>query len=1146
MHRPFITFAACQLTQADSSIRKLHIFWKHACIFFIPMPFPSLTQLDLVQIAQDIGQIWRREDIFNRSVQQNAHRKTFTFYEGPPSASGPPGIHHVLSRTVKDIFCRYKTQTGFSVPRRAGWDAHGLPVELAVEKAIGVSKEDIGSKISVADYNAHCQQKVLEHKAAWDRLTEKMGYWIDTQDHYITSDPRYIESVWAVVKQLYDRDCLYKGYTIQPYSPAAGTGLSVHELNQPGCYKSVKDTAITVQFQLRDSSEEYLLAWTTTPWTLPANCALAVNASLRYVTVRTLHPYTREPIQVILCADALPRYFTGHPVDDFEAIDLDDVAPGSSCWQVLRDCPGSALVGRHYRQLLPYVQPQGKAFQIVAADFVAADSGTGIVHIAPSFGAEDMKVARREGLADMLVVDPHTGDRVPIVDKRGRFVATVSEFAGHYVKDDYAPASVRRSSGYRSVDVLMGIKLKKENKAFRIEKHTHSYPHCWRTDKPILYYPLEAWFVRTTAYRDRLVALNKKIRWIPSATGIGRFEHWLEHLVDWNLSRTRYWGTPLPIWRTRDGRYEKCIGSLQDLRAEVDRAVALKLMQQPLPASVNLHRPFVDELILASATGEPMYREQEVLDVWFDSGAMPYAQWHYPFSGIESFQKNFPADFIAEGVDQTRGWFFTLHVLAALLFDNVASRCVVAHGFVLDKQGNKMSKRLGNTMDPFHALDQYGPDALRWYMAGNNSLGENLRFDPEGPAEVARKFFVTLHNTYNFFALYANLDCYQPSAQQPSAAALCLTDRWILARLQELVARARQGYEAYEPAQAVRALQGFVVKDLSNWYVRRNRKRFWQSENTPDKQAAYDVLRHCLSVVARTMAPIAPFYADFLYRCLHAEDPAAVSVHLAAFPEADRRLLNEDLTRSMAHVQSAVSLAHALRKKRGMRVRQPLSVLIVQPAEPESLEALEPLVALIQAEVNVKEVRFQNDLYPAVHKVVRPRMDILGERYKSQSVALAKALSALNPKDLPDLDPQKEVQVKLSADLCVSVPAEAIEIHCQDVPQWVSARNAHVAVALCITVNADLQREGVARELVHSIQELRKQKGLQVQDKIVAVLSSAEVLVKEAVEIHGAYIAQEVQAQRLDWKASTAEGDEVKVGKYAARIAVLLARSDTL
>ena len=946
--------------------------------------YPQYESLDYAQLAAEVLTYWNQNQVFEQSVTSRDGHETFTFYEGPPSANGAPGIHHVMARTIKDIFCRYKTLQGFQVGRKGGWDTHGLPIELQVEKELGITKDDIGKTISVADYNQKCRETVMRFTDQWNDLTQKMGYWVDLDNPYVTYKNEYIESIWWLLKQLYDQKTetgermLYKGYTIQPYSPKAGTGLSSHELNMPGTYKDVRDTTIVAQFKVKptgksgflffDSADAdvYILAWTTTPWTLPANSALTVGANIDYVLVKTVNPYTHLPIHVVLAKNLVSRWFneTGK-ADAANSPAFDGYLPTDKVtpWAVVSEFKGKHLEGIEYEQLMPYVQPGEGAFRVILGDFVTTEDGTGVVHTAPTFGADDFRVAQAAGVPPIMVTD-ETGKEVPIVDKQGRFVNEITDFAGRYVKEEYYSDEERADPDFKPTDVLIAIKLKEENKAFRVEKYEHTYPHCWRTDKPILYYPLDSWFIRTTAKKDRLVELNKTINWQPESTGTGRFGNWLENLVDWNLSRSRFWGTPLPIWRSEDGE-ECCIGSVAEMRELAEKALQTgklstdqQAKNEAYVAKLNagdfdLHRPYVDDVYFVSGSGSVMQREPDLIDVWFDSGAMPYAQWHYPFENKDTFQKAFPADFISEGVDQTRGWFFTLHAIAGMLFDSVAFKNVVSTGLVLDKNGNKMSKRLGNGVDPFETLAKYGPDATRWYMITNAEPWDNLKFNVDGIGEVQRKLFGTLSNTYNFFALYANLDQFSQSGSTVPVAERPELDRWILSKLQSLILEVEEQFEAYNPTKAGRAVQEFVNDQLSNWYVRLSRRRFWAGELTTDKRAAYETLYECLVTVSKLMSPIAPFYADWLYRNLTENGS---SVHLTNFPVVERASLDPELERSMELAQQVSSLVHSLRKGHKLKVRQPLQKIVIPVINPAMIASLTRVEDIIKNEVNVKEI----------------------------------------------------------------------------------------------------------------------------------------------------------------------------------------------
>lgn len=1063
-------------------------------------------QLNLPEIAKEIDLFWEKQKTFACSMQQREGSEPFVFFEGPPSANGAPGVHHILSMTVKDLFTRYKAMQGYYVRRKSGWDTHGLPVELQVEQKLGITKEDIGKKISIIDYNQACRATVMAYKSAWETLNKQLGYWKDNLNPYITYERDYIESVWYVLKALYNKDLIYKGYTIQPYSPTTGTGLSSHELNQPGCYKLVKDIAIAVQFKRKEN--EYFLAWTTTPWTLPANSALAVGATINYVKVATINPYTHLPIYVILAEDAVQRFFTGMPTS-CDGYQLDHRSDCTTLpWEIVARYKGADLVGSCYEQLLPYVQPKGNAFKVIAADFVTTTEGTGIVHIAPTFGADDYRIAQKENIAPIMVTNA-AGASVPIVDRQGRFVPEITDFAGRYVKVAY-----EEDPTLPAVDLLIANKLKQENKAFKVEKYAHNYPHCWRTHKPILYYPLDAWFIKTTAYKELLIALNRTIQWKPAAVGKGRFGNWLENLVDWNLSRERYWGIPLPIWRTADQKEEKCISSLAELMFEVEQAVLAGFMQHQLPADIDLHRPYVDDIVLVSSNGLPMYRETAVIDVWFDSGAMPCAQWHYPFENQEIFEKNFPADFIAEGIDQTRGWFFTLHVIATLLFEIPAFKSVVVNGLILDKHGNKMSKSIGNTIDPIELLTQYGPDAIRWYMISNANPWDNLKFDTAGIAEVARKFFITLNSTYNFFALYANIDQFYFNKSVLANSELDQSDRWIISRSHTLIKTVTEAYDHYEPTPVARMIQDFVVDDLSNWYVRLNRKRFWKNSQDKDKEAAYQTLYHCLITVAKLMAPIAPFYADYLYQALNhvTEKEKHHSVHLSDFPVAATEALDPSLEMEMGQVQKIVSLAHALRKKHNIKVRQPL--LSIRIAGLFVSAAWSGLEALIKTEINVKRVDYLDNTYNL--KKAKPNFPVLGKRYGPKIKYLSKAILALTPAEIYALE-QGNTHVLHLQDEVIALTLSDILIVTEDIPGWCVATEGEITIALDTTLNDALQEEGIAREFIHRIQQLRKSLNFNIQDKITIDIQQDQKLIGQAIVTYKDYICTETQAIKLQF-----------------------------
>lgn len=1135
------------------------------------MTYPEYKQpLDYAKLATDVRAGWDANGIFEKSVSSREGQPTFVFYEGPPSANGQPGIHHVMARAVKDIFCRYQTQLGKQVPRKGGWDTHGLPIELQVEKELGITKEDIGHKISVEDYNQRCRETVMRFKAQWDELTQQMGYWVDLDDPYITFEPEYIESCWALLKKLYDKDFLYKGYTIQPYSPAAGTGLSSHELNQPGTYKDVKDTTIVAQFKVvRDAVSEklfdgpyekgdiFILAWTTTPWTLPANTGLAVGKNIRYLLVKTVNPYTKQEQQVILAKELFGKYFAVTKDDNPSSTgfrwNVDEPVIDNkgllTRWNVYDEFAGADLVGIHYERLFnteagfPHFEGEENGFRVIVGDFVTTEDGTGIVHISPTFGADDFRVAQLNGIPALMVADDQ-GKLGPIVDRTGRYVAQMGEFGGRWVKN--YDGHDQSGADYKTLDESIAIRMRTNGTAFKTEKYEHTYPHCWRTDKPVLYYPLDSWFIKTTAVKDRLIELNKTINWKPESTGTGRFGNWLENLVDWNLSRSRYWGTPLPIWRTQDRTEEICIGSIAELKAEIDKAVAAEVMTHNPYANgekIDLHRPYVDDIFLVSPSGQPMYREPDLIDVWFDSGAVPYAQWHYPFENQEKFAKNFPADFIAEGVDQTRGWFFTLHALAVMLEDSVAFKNVIANGLVLDKNGNKMSKRLGNAVDPFDTIAKYGPDATRWYMIANSSPWDNLKFDPAGIVEAQRKFFGTLFNTYSFFALYANLDGFQVGASPVPVAERTELDRWILSKLQSLLAEVRGHFDSYDPTKAARAIQDFVTDQLSNWYVRLSRRRFWKGELTTDKQAAYETLHECLSTVAQLMAPVAPFFADWLYGNLTKGQDAAESVHLTYLAEADTSLIDKALEERMELAQRISSLTHSLRKKSVLKVRQPLQRILVPVLNGSTKEQVGKVEDLICAEVNVKHVEFLDDTSGVLVKSVKPNFKRLGQVYGPRLKAVGARIQTLSGDELAQLEKQGELTVEVEGET-LTLHLDEVEIRTQDLPGWLVATDGPLTVALDVTLTEELRQEGLARELVNRLQNLRKDSGLEVQDRIsVHLAASAPAELQVAVASFGDYIREEVQALRLDFVPEVAGGAVLEFDDFsvAAKVEVTTA-----
>ncbi|RPD40121.1 isoleucine--tRNA ligase [Chitinophaga barathri] len=1100
--------------------------------------YQEYNQLNLPQIEQDILQAWEKHQIFEKSIANRDGAAPYVFYEGPPSANGLPGIHHVISRALKDLVCRYKTMQGFQVKRKSGWDTHGLPVELGVEKALGITKEDIGKKISIAEYNDTCRKEVLKYKDKWEDLTRKMGYWVDLEHPYITFDNSYIESLWWCLQQLYKKGLLYKSVSIQPYSPAAGTGLSSHELNQPGTYKDVKDTTIVAMFKAEKSersqflfdaagsNEVFFLAWTTTPWTLPSNLGLTVGANIDYVLVKTFNPYTHLPVNVILAKDLAGKYFKPEGENaDFEAYKAEDkILP----WKILANFKGGELENIRYEQLLPFAKPEeGDPFRVLIGDFVTTEDGTGIVHTAPAFGADDNRVGKKYGIGILT-----------LVDRQGKFTDNVGEFSGRYVKD------YKNDPDYKDVDVDIAVKLKKENRAFKVEKYEHTYPHCWRTDKPVLYYPLDAWFIKTTAVKDRMVELNKTINWKPAVTGSGRFGNWLENMVDWNLSRSRYWGTPLPIWRTEDGTEEICIGSIAELND------GIRLANEVLGGDVNkhylhegildLHKPYVDDIILVSSTGKPMRREPDLIDVWFDSGAMPVAQWHYPFENKEMLEKGqaFPADFIAEGVDQTRGWFYTLHALAVMLFDSVAYKTVVSNGLVLDKNGNKMSKRVGNVVDPFTTIQQFGADATRWYMITNASPWDNMKFDVEGIREVQRKLFGTLYNTYNFFAMYANLDnfgfkeAYIPLEQRPEI------DRWIISLLNTLVKQVTTSLEDYEPTQAGRAVQEFVDEHLSNWYVRLCRRRFWKGEYEHDKISAYQTLYECLEKIAQLMAPVSPFFTDWLYRNLNSVSgrQPEESVHLTRFPVADAAAIDPDLEERMQLAQDVSSLVLSLRKKTNIRVRQPLQKILIPVLNPHMLEQLELIEHLVKSEVNVKSIEYLTETEGFIKKKIKPNFKTLGSRMGAKMKAVAGAISAFTQQEISQLEKDGSFGLIIENEQ-IPIQLTDVEIISEDIPGWTVANKGSLTVALDITITPDLLDEGNARELVNRIQKIRKDSDFELTDRIAVKVADVEAL-KSAIINFNDYICTEILADSLEIVPQLQEGIEVEVNDLKFNVLV--------
>ena len=1111
--------------------------------------FSEYSHFDLSEINKEVLNEWDKQDLFHQSLETCEGCPSFVFYEGPPSANGMPGIHHVMARSIKDLFCRYKTMKGFHVKRKAGWDTHGLPVELGVEKALGITKEDIGKTISVADYNATCRKDVMKFTREWEDLTHRMGYWVDMKNPYITYDNRYIETLWWLLKQLYNKNYLYKGYTIQPYSPAAGTGLSSHELNQPGCYRDVKDTTCIAQFKIRNPrpemaafGEPYFLAWTTTPWTLPSNTALCVGPNIDYNLVQTYNPYTGAPISVIVAKVLVPTLFNAKAAD----LELDAYKPGDKLipWKVVAEYKGSDLAGMEYEQLLPWVNPGEGAFRVITGDFVTTEDGTGIVHIAPTFGADDDRVAKASGVPPLMMLDKD-GNRRPMVDMTGKFylledldpefvknnvnVDAYREYAGRYVKNAYDDTLTDNDA---TLDIDICVMLKQTNKVFKIEKHVHSYPHCWRTDKPVLYYPLDSWFIRTTACRDRMIELNNTINWKPQSTGSGRFGKWLENLQDWNLSRSRYWGTPLPIWRTEDGSEELCIGSVEELYNEIEKSIAAGLMTENpykkqgfVPGEytaenynkIDLHRPYVDDIVLVSPSGKPMKRESDLIDVWFDSGAMPYAQIHYPFENKEAFDKRevYPADFIAEGVDQTRGWFFTLHAIAAMVFDSVAYKAVVSNGLVLDKNGNKMSKRLGNAVDPFGTIEKYGSDPLRWYMITNSSPWDNLKFDFDGIEEVRRKFFGTLYNTYSFFALYANVDGFTFAEPEIPVEKRPEIDRWIISLLNSLIREVDEQFAAYEPTRAGRAIADFVNDNLSNWYVRLNRKRFWGGSMTEDKLSAYQTLYICLETVAKLMAPIAPFYADRLYTDLTtATGRDNRSVHLTDFPVSCDKYIDKALEERMQIAQTMTSMVLALRRKVNIKVRQPLTTLMVPVLNPDQQAHIEAVKDLVLSEVNVKEMKFVDNAAGILVKRVKPDFKKLGPRYGKIMKQLAATIAAMSQPDIAEFEKNGSFTFDIDSQQA-TIERGDVEVISEDIPGWLVANEGNLTVALDITVTDELHREGIARELVNRIQNIRKTSGFDITDKIdVAIASNAET--DQAVKEYRDYMSRQVLANTFE------------------------------
>ncbi|MEM9738021.1 MAG: isoleucine--tRNA ligase [Bacteroidota bacterium] len=1070
--------------------------------------YPFYDKINLAKVAKEILLFWEKKKVFQTALKKN-EKSLLHFYEGPPGANGRPGLHHLLSRTLKDLFCRYKTMQGYCIPRKAGWDAHGLPVELEVEKELGITKEDIGKKISIAEYNQACQRNVMLYKEEWEQITKRIGYWLEMKNPYITSTANYISVLWGIIKKLDQKGLLYKGYSIQPYSPAAGTGLSSHELNQPGCYKEVKDISIVAKFKVQHLSNTYLLAWTTTPWTLPANTALAVSSQIIYACVSTFNPYTLQTCQVILAKSSLSRYFNGQQTEEIpKTIRKEDPIP----WKIVAEYKGKDLVGWSYEQLMPYIRPSKPFFKVVIGDFVTDKEGTGIVHIAPTFGNDDFMLAQKNNIPAIATINEYS-EPVPIVTKQGKFVEAITDFAHLPVKADYEEKKVREQKDYQSVDLQIAIKLKKENKAFAVNSYWHSYPHCWRTDKPIIYYPLQAWFIKTTACKHRLIELNRTIDWQPPSTGIGRFEDWLKNLVDWNLTRSRFWGTPLPIWVTEDGKEKKCIGSISELAIEVKKAIKIGVMPTSYTIKKDLHRPYVDDIILVSDRGKKMYREQEVIDVWFDSGAMPYAQ-HSESDLLSSHPPaDFPAFFIIEGIDQTRGWFFTLHVLAVLLYDQVAFKKVLATGLVLDKKGVKMSKRLGNALDPHLLLDEYGPDVIRWYMISNANPWDDLKFDPSLLLEIRRKFFGTLFHTYQFFALYANLDKFNAEDNPPSLQFASELDAWILSRLHYIIQYVQYSLDKFSPTKASRALSHFVIDDLSNWYVRLNRKRFWRGGHDKDKEVAYQTLYYCLKTIAQLAAPIAPFYMDKLFQDLNQNDQ---SVHLSEFPELPTIYRNEALEAKMETARTIASLSHSLRKKHNIKVRIPLKKLLIPPISPQQKSDIKHVMSIILAETNVKEIVFVSNTTGIIKKMIKPNFNRLGKQYRHHLQDIQKLLALLTQEEITSFEESGNYTLTLSDQRRILLTLKDVTVKTQDMPGWAIASDSDITIALDLNLTDDLIIEGIARELVNKIQNLRKEQQLEVQDKVILTLATTSARIKEAIQKHQLYITTETQALELN------------------------------
>ncbi|TYP77070.1 isoleucine--tRNA ligase [Aquimarina intermedia] len=1127
--------------------------------------FPEYKGLDLPKTAEEILDFWQQHNIFEKSISEREQSAPFVFFEGPPSANGLPGIHHVMARAIKDIFCRYKTQKGFQVKRKAGWDTHGLPVELGVEKELGITKEDIGKKITVEEYNEACKKAVMRYTDIWNDLTEKIGYWVDMEDPYVTYKSKYMESVWWLLSEIYKKGLLYKGYTIQPYSPKAGTGLSSHELNQPGTYQDVTDTTVVAQFKvIRETlpaslsgleDNLYLLAWTTTPWTLPSNTALTVGAKIDYVVVKTFNQYTFEPIQVVLAKSLLAKQFTGkyYAAEDATVLESYTSENKKIPYQVVAECKGADLVDVRYEQLLDYVQPYHNpenAFRVISGDFVTTEDGTGIVHTSPTFGADDALVAKQAvpEVPAMLLLDEND-NLVPTVDLQGRFIGQMGELGGKYVKNEYYDDG---EAPEKSVDVEIAIKLKTENKAFKVEKYVHSYPNCWRTDKPILYYPLDSWFIKVTDFKDRMHELNLGINWKPKATGEGRFGNWLANANDWNLSRSRFWGIPLPIWRTDDGKEELIIGSVAELKSEMDKAIKAGVLAEDIFAefkvgdmseanydTIDLHKNVVDKITLVSPSGKPMQRESDLIDVWFDSGSMPYAQWHYPFENKEKVESGArKADFIAEGVDQTRGWFYTLHAIATMVFDDVAYKNVVSNGLVLDKNGQKMSKRLGNAVDPFETLKTYGPDATRWYMISNANPWDNLKFDSEGIAEVRRKFFGTLYNTYSFFTLYANIDKFTydeddiPLQERPEI------DRWILSELHTLIKNVDTFYTEYEPTKATRAISDFVQENLSNWFVRLSRRRFWKGDYQKDKISAYQTLYTCMVTVAKLGAPVAPFFMDRLYKDLNAvtRKESFESVHLSLFPEYDASYVDVALEHKMQKAQTVSSLVLSLRQKEKIKVRQPLQRIMIPVLNEAERKEIQEISDLIKSEVNVKEIELIDDASGILVKQIKPNFKTLGPRFGKDMKLIANEIQGFDQEKIKILEQTGSYDIKVK-DKIITLGSEDVDISSQDIEGWLVANSGALTVALDVTITPDLKKEGIARELVNRIQNLRKDSGLEVTDKITIVFESNKQ-VQEAVLTNDAYIKSETLTETIEFSETIINGTEITFDDIATQLII--------